>query len=281
MCVSIIIPSCRPRGYIYKCLDSLTPQITTDMEVIVIINGEKEPYYSEVKNYLHFLGTNFKLLYTPKASASHARNVGINAVTKDYIFFLDDDDCLSSEFLHHLLELKDPEKIIVGNSISFDQDGHCYENYINRLFKKDTISLIQSRGFYSNVVGKLIPKKLIASDRFNENIVIGEDSLFMTRLSVRAQYINKSVPNQYYCVRLRADIRKWHSRSWLWLARNGSRTILQYLGMLCDPKYNKLFIVSRIFATVRNLMCSRYTPLEKTDVDINIFNKDAVKVSIS
>ena len=50
--VSVIIPSFRPGAYVIECLDSIINQTLRrdDYEVIIVLNGEKEPYLSMLNN---------------------------------------------------------------------------------------------------------------------------------------------------------------------------------------------------------------------------------------
>ena len=52
--ISVIIPTFRPQDYLWECLDSLFSQTLPkdQYEVIVILNGEREPYHEMIqKNY--------------------------------------------------------------------------------------------------------------------------------------------------------------------------------------------------------------------------------------
>ena len=54
MKISVIIPTYKPKEYIWECLDSLKSQTfdKKEFEIILILNGCKEPYYSEIDKYI-------------------------------------------------------------------------------------------------------------------------------------------------------------------------------------------------------------------------------------
>lgn len=54
MKISVIIPSYKPRDYLFECLDSLSCQTFPhdEFEVVLILNGCKEPYISTINSYL-------------------------------------------------------------------------------------------------------------------------------------------------------------------------------------------------------------------------------------
>ena len=53
MKISVIIPSYKPQEYLWQCLDSLCSQTfpKEDFELILVLNGCKEPYYEQIKAY--------------------------------------------------------------------------------------------------------------------------------------------------------------------------------------------------------------------------------------
>ena len=84
MKISVIIPTYRPQEHTVECLDSLKKQ-TLDLdcfEVLVILNGEREPFYSMLQRHLP---PNGQILYSPVASACSSRNMGIDHARGEYL----------------------------------------------------------------------------------------------------------------------------------------------------------------------------------------------------
>ena len=54
MKISVIIPTYSPREYLWECLDSLCGQsfFRWDFEILLILNGTREPYYSFINEYI-------------------------------------------------------------------------------------------------------------------------------------------------------------------------------------------------------------------------------------
>ena len=52
--ISIIIPTYAPGELLWTCLDSLEQQTLgkNAYEVCLVLNGDKEPYYANIKEYL-------------------------------------------------------------------------------------------------------------------------------------------------------------------------------------------------------------------------------------
>ena len=106
--ISVIIPTYKPQDYLWRCLDSLDGQTLAKdkFEVILVLNGCKEPYDGEIKNYaVNHSQLPLDYIQTDKGGVSNARNIGIDAANGDYITFIDDDDYVSPRYLEALLEV--------------------------------------------------------------------------------------------------------------------------------------------------------------------------------
>ena len=55
MKISVIMPTYKPDYYIWECLESLKKQNIDKklFEVLIILNGEKEPFYTSVFKYIN------------------------------------------------------------------------------------------------------------------------------------------------------------------------------------------------------------------------------------
>ena len=103
--ISVIIPTYAPKDYIWECLDSFENQTLPkeEFEVILVLNGEKEPYESLIRKKLTTYSFNSTLLYSTPNGVSRARNLGMEKAQGTYICFIDDDDWVSDNFLEELL----------------------------------------------------------------------------------------------------------------------------------------------------------------------------------
>ena len=52
--ISIIVPTYKPKDYLYECLESLRNQISTNFtyEVIIVLNGSDDSYQHQIEKYL-------------------------------------------------------------------------------------------------------------------------------------------------------------------------------------------------------------------------------------
>lgn len=260
--VTVIIPTYRPQEYIEECLKSLDMQTLdkNQFEVLVILNGEKEPYYSEVNRLLSSFSFNSRLLFSDVPGVSNARNIGLDNANGEYICFIDDDDFISPEYLNNLyLQIaNNHNSIAVSNVKTFDDHSKQFgSDYISKAFDyystHHTNSIFKKRKFLSSSCCKLIPKSIIGSCRFNPAYKIGEDSLFMFSISKSIEHIELASGATIYYRRLRSRSashlkRKLKDRIFGIFSLIKAYTQL-YLSNI--TQYNFFLFISRIVAIIK------------------------------
>jgi len=212
--VTVIIPTYNPGEYLLDCLKSLKNQ-TLDKDlfkVLIVLNGDKEPYYSLIEEWLDSLSCQTELIYTPEKGVSNARNLALDSVTSSYVAFIDDDDYVSPHYLESLLECAEssPTGIIACSDVrTFDINNNIGYDYISQAFKKavqkpENNSIFNRRSFLSSSCCKLIPIEIISNRRFNPNVRLSEDALFMASISDKIESVKISSGKAIYYRRLRA-----------------------------------------------------------------------------
>ena len=260
MKISVIIPSYKPDYYIWECLDSIRKQ-TLDknlFEVLIILNGEKEPYYNNILNYIEkYKLQNFKLSYTELSGVSNARNIGLNNCKGDYISFIDDDDCITKEYLQVLFEgIQEygDTGIVLSNYLNFDEINKQTINRLNYKLNDYSENLIEFRQTFSMVWGKLIPKKVISHFRFNLNYKNSEDSLFMLEISKNIKYILTARKEIFYKRRVRKNSANFKNRNISEKFLNLCLMVKEYLKIFFKKDYKKIFILIRILAIFKGMI---------------------------
>lgn len=211
--VSVIIPTYRPGDYIYQCFESLAVQTCGNavFEVVVVLNGEREPYCDTIAAALEKHNFKYKLFYTDSPGVSNARNIALDYVANTntpYVTFLDDDDRLSPSFIEECLKKAQPEVIVVSNTKTFveNTDEKLGDDYLSSCFKRNQgkeYNIVNYRSFLSTVCAKLIPLAVIGKTRFDTQFVIGEDSLFGFEISGRINKMNLTDEKAVYLRGLR------------------------------------------------------------------------------
>lgn len=257
--ISVIIPSYKPDDYISDCLESTINQTLDDhqYEVIIVLNGPKEPYYSNISRLISNRG-NFSLHYTHIAGVSNARNIGLDKSRGRYISFVDDDDKVSPNYLQSLLSNAEGGTVSASNVKAFDENSNYYDDYISRSFRRCTnvrFSLLKYRSFTSSCCGKLIPKNVINSTRFDNNMSFGEDSLFMFSISKNIKCICL-VSNCNYYRRIRKGSATRRRQRFTFKTRIYLNSLYKFsMEYLRNPfSYNFYFFISRILAITKGYL---------------------------
>lgn len=197
--IDIIVPVYNtPIEDLKRCFNSILKQTYKDYKVYIVDDGSKE----EVKKFIDIYAKdkpNFKVKHIVNGGVSNARNIGINLSKDEYITFVDSDDTIEKNFLKDAIKILEDNNldVIIGgyNEIKNDEiirvrkalpGVHIYEDDRVQLF---FIKLISSKvGNLNKEIGdtptgriytRVFRRKSIGSLRFNEDIRMSEDTLFM------------------------------------------------------------------------------------------------------
>ncbi|OAT19480.1 putative glycosyltransferase [Buttiauxella noackiae ATCC 51607] len=107
MKLSIIIPCYNSAEFIEECLESVLPNIQSDMEVIVVNDGSTDNSNDIIIKIAHrYPDKNLIIINQDNAGLSAARNKGLSIASGEYISLLDSDDLFDQKFwseVPHLL----------------------------------------------------------------------------------------------------------------------------------------------------------------------------------
>ena len=177
--LSIIIPMYNTEPYIDSLLKALAPQLTPEVELIVVDDGSNFPFLPPYPSIKVFRPDKNK-------GVSAARNTGLKKAKGQYIVFVDSDDLVSEDYVSQIFKSIENEpdtvyiswkhlsgpigKIIKGPNDEFNPYNRCVWN---RVFKKTYIKGL----------------------KFNEEMQVAEDDDFLNHLPTPASktYIEKPI----------------------------------------------------------------------------------------
>ncbi len=259
--VSIIIPSYCPKDYLKECLFSVMNQTLEKekFEVIIVLNGPKEPFHSEITGLISSYPT-IRLLYEEKSGVSNARNKGIEDSKGNFICFIDDDDMISPTYLESLLEISSREIVGVSNVYSFEKSVlERKENFficklLRRKQKYDNASFFKCRAFLSVPWAKMIHREIISNHRFDCRFKNGEDALFITSITDNFLSIKFSSDDAIYYVRERVGSASRKRIKILKIVSDSFWLISEYIiTYLKHPfRYSFLLFAARIPGVLKN-----------------------------
>jgi len=265
MKVSIIIPTFKPKDYLYECLDSLYNQTFSkkDYEVILILNGPSEPYERSILKYIDKNDElQIRYLYTEKTGVSNARNLGLDVAKGDFIGFIDDDDFVSTTYIEELYYKADHHTISLSYPYAFKDNAQStqlkYEitDDYDRFASEKDVQYYQPRKYFSGPCMKLIPKNIIGERRFDTRFRNGEDSLFMFLISSGMSKVRFTSKKAIYYRRFREDSASEKKKNITEYLLNRSKLIAAYTHIYFHNirKYNFKFYATRVAGSIRTVL---------------------------
>ena len=166
MKLSIIIPYYNGGAYTNELLERLAPQITSEVEVILVDDGSQTPFKTDFKWC--------KVIRKKNGGCASARNRGLKWAKGDYISFLDADDMVPEYFVERLLEKAKGDYDVIDFSWKSLTSSGNQHNYILR---SDNDRLPNP-----SVCTRAFKRAYIGDVRFNEKKDSTEDEDFSRRL---------------------------------------------------------------------------------------------------
>ncbi len=182
MKLSIITPYYKTYEYTKKLADHLIPQLTEEVEWIIVDDGCNERRLDDIKAKVVHLSSN-------SGNASVPRNLGLFYAKGEYIAFIDSDDDVTDIYVDRILN-----KIKTG----FD---YCYISW--KCSNGYTCVIDNKPPYWNTVVWNCVfNRNIIGKKRFDPTINYGEDKDFLKRLE---KGITTSIRDILYIYNIRSN----------------------------------------------------------------------------
>lgn len=205
---SVIIPIYNAEKSIKRCLDSLLPQLNSDVEIILVNDGSTDTSGEICKEYAA-KNRSFHYYEQTNSGVSVARNTGIEKATGEYIVFIDSDDYVSKDaFLQIDQVLSECEYDFIITPLLFtDKTSERKESMIP-FFSKDMdaifskISDLICRKQINAPIGKVYRREIMNINHicFPEGCSIVEDKVFNIAYALHIQNLRVLDDSFYHYV---------------------------------------------------------------------------------
>jgi glycosyltransferase involved in cell wall biosynthesis len=266
--ISIIVPTYHPDEYLTTCLDSLCQQsmAPTGYEIVIVLNGATAGFQESIETYINgHRDHSIRLVTTAERGVSNARNLGIEEARGTYLCFVDDDDWLSPNYLEQLMSQAEDDCIVASNVKMLDEKGRQLPHFLTEAFaslesRPYPHSQFAYRRFLSTACCKLIPRNVVANDRFDKRFFLGEDSLFMFVISKRIKGIRLTSKDVVYYVRFHEGSVSRSRYSYFLRAGILLRLSATYTRIWASDisHYSFPLYLSRVAATLKKLLLNHY-----------------------
>ncbi len=265
--ISIIIPAYKtPENILRRTLNLLTTQTLRDIEIVFVNDGADDIVKNVVKSYADDRIKYFET-QTAHGGPSHARNIGLENVTGEYVFFHDHDDYLiSKDDVKSVLErmyndASGADILIFSNKLVFNPVNIYKENFSDRelfeLSKFITFCFNISTLWCKLFKTELLKKKNL---KFNEKLLSLDDLDFYFKYIFLTTNIKFS-QNEYYK----------HSENKNSLSKAIYENISQY--------YKEVYVLSFIKQTLENLNLYKHLRIPFIIFCFNFINTIPVTVA--
>lgn len=263
MKISVIVPTYKPQGYLWECLNSIYNQTfsKSDYELVLVLNGCNEPFNAQIEDWLgKHSDLQVQFFQTDEGGVSNARNIALDNAKGEYITFIDDDDLVSPMYLQELFENATPDTISLCYPYAFndgkievqlpygitDAYNYCIGHKCDKLASR-------VRKFFSGPCMKLIPISFIQDRRFDVRFKNGEDSLFMFLISDKIKKFAFTSKDAVYYRRYRDNSAYTRSKTKREIIANKTSLIKAYISIYLrrPQKYSLLFFIARLLGTLR------------------------------
>lgn len=181
--VSVIVPVHNTATFLPRCVNSLTAQNLTDIEIILVENCSTDNSL-EVCHQLAQKDSRIKVISIDKGDPSIARNEGVNIATGDYVGFVDSDDFIAPEMYEEMYNLAIEHDLGLVNCtfhMQYDDGSRRY-----RMPNDGVISILSAKEMtilnLNDKVSKVYPTLLVRRELF-EGFTIPSAMYFEDRAS--------------------------------------------------------------------------------------------------
>jgi len=188
--ISIIVPVYNVEKFLSQCIESIINQTYHNLEIILINDGSTDDSGKICDEYA-MKDKRIKVIHQENSGVSNARNRGLDVASGEYIAFVDADDWIAEDMYEYMLKkakksnaeiVKCLQTIVYSNQNIQD---NLIQNEILIDMKKDRTRMISQvivNGKMPSFSLMLIKKDVIDNLRFDTELIIGEDLLFVMNL---------------------------------------------------------------------------------------------------
>lgn len=211
--ISVVIPVFNVEEFIGACIDSVIGQTYRNVEIILIDDGSTDSSPDICDKYSAEYN-NISVIHQKNAGLSVARNIGLSFARGKYVYFLDSDDCITSDAIERLTIQAEHyhSDVVYFDSCVIGEDGTPLESdrYIRKqsyAYPSDSVQALETLFRYSDYIS-CVPMMFIRRECIVDKIqfkqgVLYEDVLFTFELFTSAHLSVSHLPMQLYMRRER------------------------------------------------------------------------------
>lgn len=274
---SVIIPVFNSEKTIRRCLNSILDHRHSCVEIIVVNDGSTDRSNEIIQEFANN-HSDFIYLQKENGGVSSARNAGLDVAHGEYVLFVDSDDYVLPTFFDTIDRILSEYPVdFIAHSVQSWKEDFTYSSNPTEIPR--LISKLEYLGNLAQSPQKVFSRSLIEALhlRFCENLVIGEDIVFIFTYVLNAKKIAITSEHLYQIVLDNSESLSRKRRTYLceqsllmraqmWASLNGTNlspsVFAIYYKMFCWSFYHGAYSVCKELLKF-NL------PLKRTIKEIN------------
>lgn len=261
--ISVIVPVFKVEEYLTRCVESITHQTYTNLEIILVDDGSPDNC-PKMCDTLAKQDKRIKVIHKENGGVSLARNAALDIAKGEFIAFVDSDDFLENTFYEKLLseQQKNNYDLVFTRYNYYENntatpvcekslENMIHTNDLTYFFNRESMGDITDNGvninhsIMCNIWRVLFKKDAIGEIRFNKNIKYMEDLIFMMQVCV-SKNPTMSIVDEYlynYLIRENSAGRDKSGK----ILGNSLSFITALESILKDTKYSPMISAFKFF----------------------------------
>lgn len=297
--ISVIIPVYNVEQYLHECVDSVLGQTYQNFEIILVNDGSTDSSGMLCEEYAE-QDDRIRVIHKENGGASAARNVGLDMMKGEYVYFLDSDDWLDNKAFEKILKImhKENADVVFFDAYAVDetQGIRTKEYYSHKKVYtsgKGTVimeELLSNKEFHVTPWHMFFKKTFLEKEKiqFVEGIIY-EDMIFAYQVFSTADRV-AYIPEYLYSRRFRAnsvmtsEIKEKNFKSACevyYQVRDYSKNILTNggnKGYIARCAYNVLNIYEKIGKEDKQKFREEYIQIKIDILENNAYEDKALKM---
>jgi len=182
--VTILVPVYNAAPYLHDCVNSLTNQTYSDLQIVMIDDGSTDDSLA-VMQELANADSRIEIYNQPNCGVATTRNRLLDKARGEFVLFVDSDDWIELNTVELLLnEQRKADYDIVSYQISVPlSSDHDYD-------QEEAVKLfLEHKSFRGSLCDKLIKRELFEGLQIDPSVGYGEDALMVWQVLQRVKKI--------------------------------------------------------------------------------------------
>lgn len=208
--VSVIVPVYNVYRFLKQCIESITRQTYSNLEIILVDDGSTDGSERICDEYFA-LDSRIKVIHQSNSGASVARNTGIKVAKGKYVYFCDGDDWIAKNAIETLMEHAEQTicDIVLFDALVTDEYGNLLvgddryvrsHEYLGMKGWEAYVKLLQKDEYVCQPCTFFFSKSFLDKSKleFPVGMLFYEDELFAFELFIKAEKVCHINDRLYY-----------------------------------------------------------------------------------